>query len=88
MDEKTHQKMVSLAVDFDRKQQSRHDKNPKRYRYNIYAMPQYLCAINRVKEEMGEGISLESAIKHNFCGKLLRYFVKKMGLNVEVNSRE
>jgi hypothetical protein len=47
--------------------------------YNIYALPQYLGAVQRADDEMSEGASLRDALLTCFTGRLLAACLKAVG---------
>ena len=71
-----HAKLVMILTEYDRRQSTR--KN-----YNKYALGQYFRAIENVEDAIMAGKSLEDALPEGFCGPLLRYIAKKLGLTVE-----
>lgn len=68
-------RLVSAAVEFDRRASRRPGHNP-------YALAHYLGAISDASSDMGYGDSLEDAIRANFCDRLLTAMEKAAGIPV------
>lgn len=69
-------RLLHIVTEYDRRQS-------KRKGYNPYALAHYCRAIGNVMEAIGNGEPIEQALKHGFCGSLLRHVAKKLGLTVE-----
>jgi hypothetical protein len=67
-----HFKLVHAVTEYDRKQSTRKH-------YNIYALAQYLQAIERVDSEI-PAKGLRAALTGNFNGRLLDVCLKAVGL--------
>ena len=76
MSPEMHAKLVMVLTEYDRRQSK--SKN-----YNRYALALYFKAIENVETAIAAGKSLEDALPMAFCGPLLRYVAKKLGLTVE-----
>jgi hypothetical protein len=69
----THDILSHAVTEYDRKQSTKRG-------YNIYALPQYLGAINeRVIPAIESGMSVREAIRKGFCGRLLDVCLKAVG---------
>jgi hypothetical protein len=68
-----HSKLVSAAVEFDRKQSTKRG-------YNIYALPQYLQAIESAEECIAKGADVREVLCGHFNDRLLNAMIKAAGL--------
>ena len=74
----TRFKLVNAVTSYDRRQQARHQKNPRFY-YNIWALPQYLQGVDNLLEELEAGQTLRKAITNQFSGRMLDACLKAVG---------
>ncbi len=72
MDQTLHAKLLMAVTEYDRKQQGKPG-------YNIYALPQYLGAIQRAQELCDSGDSVRDALLTCFSGRLLAVTLKAAG---------
>ena len=77
----THDTLVHAVTEYDRKQSTRKG-------YNMWALPQYLRAIDNVEREIADGMELRPAITHNFCGRLLDVVLKSVGLSQSTDAEQ
>jgi hypothetical protein len=77
----THYKLVHAVTEYDRKQSTRRG-------YNVYALAQYLAAIERAEEMIEQGASLRFALAANFCGRLLDVVLKSVGETKSVDQEQ
>jgi hypothetical protein len=66
---KLHFWLVSAVTEYDRKQESKRG-------YNMYALPQYLGALDRIEDDIRQGASIRSAIEDHFSGPLQTFVLK------------
>lgn len=71
--EKIADKLLHAVTAYDEKQSTKKS-------YNMWALPQYIGAINeRVIPALESGVSLREAIRSGFCGRLLDVCLKAVG---------
>ena len=73
IDPSTDLKLVTAINKYDERQ-------AKMKYYNRYALPQYLAAIQKVREEVASGKTLARALYDNYNGRLLSALEKSVGL--------
>lgn len=64
--------LVHTVTAYDMKQQGKRG-------YNMYALPQYLGAVERVMGEINAGTPVRKALTNNFSGRLLDRLLKSVG---------
>ena len=73
MNELQRIKLLSAVTEYDRKQST------KKF-YNIYALAQYLMAVDRARDAMADdGLTLRDALISAFNGRLLDVCLKAVG---------
>ncbi len=72
MDPRQDHKLLTALTEYDRKQS-------KKKGYNIYALPQYMTALQYVRDDMAGGMSLREALVNNFHDRLLVALFKGVG---------
>ena len=65
-------KLSHAVTEYDRRQQGKRG-------YNVYALAQYLGAVNKVEDAVKSGKSLRAALVANFNGRLLDVCLKAVG---------
>jgi alkyl hydroperoxide reductase subunit AhpC len=68
----TRQKLVHAVTEHDR-------KAAKGKRYNMWALPQYLRAIDEAMFLIDDGLSVRAALCQHFSGRLLDAVLKAVG---------
>lgn len=63
--------LAHAVTEYDRKEETKHQKNPKRRYHNPYALGQYLQAVTRAVDDIEQGVPLRKAIVGHFTGRLL-----------------
>lgn len=66
------QTLVHAATEYDRTQLGKRS-------YNIYALSQYLGAVDRTMAEVDKGTPIRQALLNNFQGRLLDRLLKAVG---------
>lgn len=67
-----HYTLVHAVTEYDRKQQGKRG-------YNIWALPQYLGAVETAEQRIAEGKTTREALVASFCGRLLDVVLKSVG---------
>jgi|HubBroStandDraft_6_1064221.scaffolds.fasta_scaffold09475_5 hypothetical protein len=67
-----HDKLVHAVTAYDRKRQGKRG-------YNIWALPQYLGAVERVETDIAKGIPLRQALVSHLSDRLLDACLKAVG---------
>jgi hypothetical protein len=65
-------KLLHQVTEYDRRQQGKRG-------YNMWALPQYLGALEQVQEDLDKGVTVRKALTSNFCGRLLDRLLKAAG---------
>ena len=68
-------KLLNILTEYDRKQSTKRSHNP-------YAMGHYCRAIDGIMVAYEAGTPIETALKGELCGSLLRHVAKKLKLAV------
>jgi hypothetical protein len=77
-----HSKMVSAVTEFDKAEQTRYTRARAKGKvsyYNIWALPQYLGAIERAEESIAQGTPVRAAVVQCFSGRLLDAVLRAIG---------
>jgi hypothetical protein len=69
-------RLVLILTEYDRRQETKRG-------YNRWALGQYFRAIDEVDAAIVKGYPISRALKCGFCGPLLRYVAKKLGMDVK-----
>ncbi len=67
-----HHKLVHAVTEYDRKQMTKRG-------YNVYALAQYLEAVNAAEELIDKGVGTRRAFVECFNGRLLDVVLKSIG---------
>jgi hypothetical protein len=68
-----HMKMLHAVTEYDRKQAPKPG-------YSIYALPQYLAAVQRITDDIADGHPTRQAILARLSGRLATAVLKSVGL--------
>lgn len=68
-----HLKMMHAVTEYDRKQQGKPG-------YNIYALPQYLGAVQGITEDIEAGTDMRRAVLSHVSGRLATVVLKSLGM--------